>query len=106
MLDFSQVTRFEHRLRNASEVPFEDEWQDEWGPRTAAEVSASAPRRTGRLASSVRYAGDGDVEIGAPYWVYVERGTSHMPPQPFVRPTVNRILPRATADAGRRAVQI
>ena len=103
MMDFSQVTRFEHRLEQASRTDIEPQWADKWGPVAAKRVASAAPRRTGRLAASVFY-DDTEIHIGVDYWGYVEFGTSRTPPQPFVRPTVRHLSRPAAEDAGRMAV--
>jgi HK97 gp10 family phage protein len=61
------------------------------GDTAYADAKARAPRRTGHLISTVyvRYDNDGlGFELGATadYAPYVEDGTAHMAPQPFIRP--------------------
>lgn len=54
-------------------------------------ATTRAPRRTGRLAASIRVTRrpDGvDVRAGAPYAAFVEYGTRRMRAQPFMRPAV------------------
>ena len=80
------------------------ELQGKWGERTAEEMRRRAPRDTGRLADSIRQVEPGGIEIGAHYWVFVDRGTSRMPPQEFVRPSVNAQLPQIRKEALEAAV--
>ncbi len=55
-----------------------------------------APKRTGRLATSIAYHVDYashtlTISVGAPYGVFVEYGTRHMRPQPYLRPALNTV---------------
>ena len=55
-----------------------------------------APKRTGRLASSIGYAYNPSTHtiqflVGAPYGVFVEFGTRHSMPHPFMRPALNTV---------------
>jgi len=72
-----------------------------------AEAQALAPVDTGLLKSSVFAdvnasggAGRRTLVVGAnaPYAVYVELGTSRMAAQPFLRPTLDKIAPKLTAN--------
>ena len=64
----------------------------------AVEASRIAPRRTGRLAGSIRSYIVNDfrarVEAGAPYALFVELGTRRMAAQPYLRPALARIVNR------------
>ena len=60
----------------------------------ASDAARFAPVRTGRLRASIE---PGDVEgdsvkvwARAPYAGYVEQGTRHMAPQPYLRPALYR----------------
>jgi HK97 gp10 family phage protein len=101
MIDASQVTRFAARL-NSPVV--EEPWKAEWSRKVADEMRRNAPVDTGALRDSIRETGDG-VEVGAPYGGFVEYGTSDTAPQPFVGPTVNRLVRPAAEDAGRRVIR-
>lgn len=101
MLDFSQVARFAARL---STPPPEEEWQDEWKGKLAAEMRALAPSRTGALRASIHTTKEG-VEVGVDYGAFVEYGTSDTAPQPFAGPSVNRLIRPATKDAGDRIIR-
>jgi HK97 gp10 family phage protein len=101
MLDFSQVLDFQRRLHSAADT---SKVEKEWKQDTARDLAKSInpPRHTGALAASVRATDDGVSMLD--YWQYPEYGTVNMAPRPFVRPAVNRQLPKAAAEAGRRAV--
>lgn len=66
-----------------------DELERRWGEDVAQEMRHRVPVRTGRLRDSIRQTEPGVVEVGADYGIFVDRGTSRMPPQEFVRPSVN-----------------
>lgn len=104
MLDFSEVDRFARRLDHASRSGFDNDWESDWSRETAEEMRARAPRRTGRLAASIQAQSEG-VSVGAPYAAFVEYGTARTAPQPYVRPSLNSIRPRAVRDAGDRAIR-
>lgn len=108
MIDASDVAEFAGRLNTASKLidTIETDWARDWGQVTANEMRASAPRLTGRLAASIHQVEPGGISIGADYWRFVERGTAHMPPQPFIAPSVNRVAPRAATDALTRASRL
>ena len=55
-----------------------------------------APKRTGRLATSISYHYDNSTHaisfiVGAPYGVFVEYGTRHSAPHPYLRPALNTV---------------
>jgi HK97 gp10 family phage protein len=54
------------------------------------------PKRTGRLHDSITYSLDENnytlsIVVGAPYGVFVEYGTRHMMPHPYIRPALNQL---------------
>lgn len=100
MLDFSQVTRFAARL--AAE-PREEEWRAEWSQKVADEMRSNVAVLTGHTRSTIRVTEDGVEAEGAS--VYLERGTAHMPPQPFAGPSVDRLIKPAAKDAGDRVIR-
>lgn len=51
----------------------------------AQDAQRDAPKDTGQMAASVQAEG-ADVTVGTDHWQFVEYGTRHMPPQPFMRP--------------------
>jgi HK97 gp10 family phage protein len=70
---------------------------DEMQQRAKVVVSIAeryAPKQTGRLATSIGFTYD-DASmtvtfiVGAPYGLFVEYGTRHMAPQPYLRPAIN-----------------
>lgn len=101
MLDFSQVENFERRLRTHFD-PVEDEWKTGQARELAATMRP--PVRSGRLLASISPRNDG-VAIGADYWKFVEYGTVHMGPQPFVRPAVRARTQPAVRDAGDQIIR-
>ena len=103
MLDFSELDAYAAHLAAASDLD-ENEWVDEWGGRTATAMQAYAPVRTGELRGSIRHS-RGQVTVGVDYWEYVDRGTAHMAPRPFVEPAVHDIEPEAVKDVERRAIE-
>lgn len=70
-----------------------DELERQWGERTVEEMRRRVPVRTGRLRESISQVEPGVVDVGVDYAVYVDRGTSRMPPQEFVRPSLNAVRP-------------
>lgn len=55
-----------------------------------------APKKTGRLATSISYQLDESnytltFLVGAPYGIFQEFGTRHIRPHPFLRPALNRV---------------
>ena len=66
-----------------------DALQERWGDTVAEEMRSRVPVRTGRLRDSIHQTEPGVVVVGADYGVYVDRGTSRMPPQEFTRPSIN-----------------
>lgn len=70
----------------------------------AEEARRLAPVRTGELRDGIHAAEapDGaDVVSEAPHSVFVEYGTMHMSPQPFLRPAVYRVAAGWGARRGR-----
>jgi len=69
-------------------------------PNTAAaamlarQAASSAPRRTGRLAGSIRTRADAtgaSVDVAAPYGRFVEYGTRYMRAQPYLYPASGQV---------------
>jgi HK97 gp10 family phage protein len=102
MIDATEVTEFALRLGVPVEV-IEEPWRDEWSEKVATDMRSLAPVDTGTLRDSITVTADG-VEVLADYGIYVERGTSDTPPQPFVLPAVNQNAEPAAADLGRRVI--
>lgn len=65
--------------------------------RTVVQIAERyAPKRTGRLATSISFAYDNVTHsisfiVGAPYGVFVEYGTRHSMPHPYLRPALNQV---------------
>lgn len=77
------------------------------GVAAKREVAARAPRRTGKLAKSVRYklveTPDGwvaSVNFGRFYGRFYEFGTSKTPARPFLRPGVRAAITRFNGRIG------
>lgn len=106
--DFSQLHTFERRLALASQIVEQEAetFQQTWGEELADEMQMMAPVLTGTLRDSIDQVEPGGIAIGAPYWRFVEYGTSRMPPQPFVGPAARRVLAPAAKDAEERAVRL
>ncbi len=66
--------------------------------RLVVQIAEShAPKRTGRLATSIGFDwNDANLEVvftvGAPYGIFVEYGTRHMIPHPYLRPALNMVF--------------
>jgi HK97 gp10 family phage protein len=69
----------------------------------ARQAKAGAPRRSGRLASSIRAYANGRVwnvvasaknRPGGYYGIAVEYGTTRMAAQPFMQPAIESVAPR------------
>lgn len=104
MIDFSDVINFERKLNDASDTDnIERGWKKETSKTLAETMSASAPRRTGQLANSIRGTEEGVSMVD--YYRFVEYGTVHMSPQPFIRPALRRETPRAVEDLGTRTLR-
>ena len=80
------------------------ELEREWGEDVAGEMRRNAPVDTGRMRDSISQTAPGVVEVGVDYAVYVDRGTSRMPPQEFVRPSLNAVRPRVEREGLEAAV--
>lgn len=108
MIDFTDLTRFEARVDlAATRIDVEAEiWARHWGDRTVEAMQETVAKRTRRLERSIRQTAAGQIEIGEDYWVFLERGTSTMAPQPFVGPAVRRVSRPATEEAGNRALRL
>lgn len=106
--DFSQLYALERRLDSAAmKVQDEaEEWQEKWGEELADEMRVMAPVLTGTLRDSIDHIEAGGIAIDAPYWRFVEYGTSRMAPRPFINPAMRRIKAPAEKDAAERGVQL
>lgn len=102
----STPDQFAARLnRVAAQIePRADVLEDRWGDDVAEEMRARVPVRTGRLRDSIQQTAPGVITVGVDYGVYVDRGTSRMPPQEFVRPAVNARRERIVRDGLDEAV--
>jgi HK97 gp10 family phage protein len=99
------LSRLQSNLRNAAGRVVASEASD-----IAADARNRAPRRTGRLAQSIRTevrGTRGRVTADVPYVVPVEYGTSRQAAQPFMRPAAlaaeRRFPSRARSTLGRVA---
>lgn len=76
----------------------------------AADARARVPVRTGYLKSSIvpvviEAGHSAEVQVGAPYGIYVEYGTYKMAAQPYLSPAVAAHQNDFFADCGRGAVK-
>jgi HK97 gp10 family phage protein len=107
-INTAQVDRFARRLQTASNTIENeaDRVEQEWGENLASEMRSQAPVMTGELRRSIEQVEPGGIAIRAPYWRFLEYGTSRMSPQPFIRPAMKRITPPAKKDAAERAKRL
>lgn len=108
-IDASQVDNFARRLALASQLIEEegDDFADEWGQKWVDEMVGIVAVDTGTLRDAIDQVEPGGITMGrAFYWRFLERGTSKMSPQPFVRPAMQRIRKPAREDAGNRVVRL
>jgi HK97 gp10 family phage protein len=107
-INTAQVDAFERRLRAAAQSVENEgrEWQQEWGEELADEMQVMAPVDTGRLRDSIDQVEPGGIAISAPYWRFVEYGTSRMAPRPFIGPAIRRIKEPAEKDAAKRGISL
>jgi HK97 gp10 family phage protein len=98
---------FAARLRRVAEQAERraEELEQRWGDFVEQEMRHRVPVRTGKLRDSIRQVRPGVVEVGADYGIYVDRGTAHMPPQEFVRPSVNQLRKEEIDDAVKEVVR-
>jgi HK97 gp10 family phage protein len=67
--------------------------------QVVAIAESLAPKRTGRLATSIGYTwDDADLTVvftvGAGYGIFQEYGTRNIPPHPYLRPAINYVFSR------------
>jgi hypothetical protein len=111
-INASQIDGFARRLQLASELIDEEgaEFEDLWGERWAEEMRdtvAVGPGDPVHIRDEIRQVEPGGITFGrAFWWRFLERGTSKMAPQPFIRPAMQRIRTPARKDAGERAVRL
>lgn len=75
-----------------------DKLRQEWGQDIADEMRQRVPVLTGTGRSSIRQTRPGEITMIF-YLRYVDRGTSKMPPQEFVRPSTQAVQPRIASEA-------
>jgi HK97 gp10 family phage protein len=64
-------------------------------------------QRYGHLRDNIEQVEPGGISFGDSYWWrFLERGTSRMAPQPFIKPARNKIRTAARKDIAERAVDI
>lgn len=116
-IDFTEVENYAAHLNALAVQAVDATWgpfKKYWIKEITDEIAANAPRSTtDRSPMSQRYgplhsafrAGQFGVSAGdAFYWRFVEYGTVHRPPHPFIRPVLKRLKPQMRRDAAERAV--
>lgn len=107
-LDASDVIRLESRLRDAArEIDVRSaDWEDKWGEAWADGMRAEIAVETGRTRAAI-VADGGEITFGdrADIVNFLEHGTVHMAPRPFIRPALRRIQAAAMRDAGDQAIR-
>lgn len=111
-LDFDEVIAFQQKLAltaNLTDQMAED-WQTEHGERWMLEMIQSVavgPGDPTHLYQEIDQLEPGGITMGDAYWWrFLEYGTVHMSPQPFIKPAMKRIRTPARKDAIARAVDL
>lgn len=106
-VDASQVDAFARRLNSAAHKIDEeaDQFEQHWGGEWVDEMRATVRVDTGTLRDSIQQDEPGEISMEG-YAGFLERGTAHMSPKPFIRPAMKRIQKPAREDAGTRAVKL
>lgn len=117
-VDTSQIENFERRLYAAAkELEKEGEaWKERHGEKWADEMRdrvaySDGENRTtqqyGHLRDNIEQVEPGGITFGDSYWwLFLERGTSRMAPQPFIKPAMKKIRTPARKDIAERAIDI
>ena len=118
-VDASQVEAFADRLALAARVVEQeaDDFQTEWGNEWVREMKSRVPvsttdrspgsRRYGHLRDNIQQIEPGGITFGdAFWWVFLERGTTRMSAQPFIKPSMKKIRTPARKDAAQRAIDL
>lgn len=106
-IDASQVTAFERRLQAAARAIEQeaDRFEEKWGDKLVDHMRAGVAVLTGRGRASIQQVAPGEIDMEG-YLRFVEHGTAHQAPEPFIRPAMQRIRKPAAEDAGDRAVRL
>jgi HK97 gp10 family phage protein len=68
---------------------------------------AVGPGEPVHLRDEIRQVEPGGITMGDAYWWrFLEHGTVHMSPQPFIKPAMKRIRTPARKDAVQRAIDL
>jgi HK97 gp10 family phage protein len=117
-IDTSQIENFERRLHAAGKrieiagVAWKQEHGENWAEEMRFRVAYSdgsnqQTQRYGHLRDNIEQVEPGGITMGDSYWWwFLERGTSRMAPQPFVKPAMKKIRTPARKDIAERAVAI
>ena len=118
-VDVSDLIDFENRLATAARIvereaeDFQTEWGNEWVREMKSRVPVSTTdrspgsRRYGHLRDNIQQIEPGGITFGdAFWWVFLERGTTRMSAQPFIKPAMKKIRTPARKDAGERAIDL
>ncbi len=110
--DFSDVIAFQQKLAITAQLAdkMAEDWQDEHGEKWATEMRSSVPVDPGdpvHLRDEIDQVEPGGISMGqAFWWRFLEYGTVHMAPQPFIKPAMKRIRTPARKDAVNRAMRL
>ena len=118
-IDASAIDDFQRKVNRAVRDiekmadEWEEDWGDEWVDEMKSTVAVSSGDRSpgsekyGHLRDNIRQIEPGGITMGDAYWWwFLERGTSRMAAQPFVKPSMKKIRTPARKDAGARAIDL
>lgn len=111
-LNFSQVIAFEKKLALTASLvdKMAEDWQGEHGENWMVEMVQTVPVGPGdpvHLYEEIDQVEPGGITFGdAFWWRFLEYGTVHMAPQPFIKPAMKRIRTPARKDAAERAMRL
>lgn len=118
-IDATAIDDFQRKVNRAVRdiEKMADEWEQDWGTVWVDEMKATVAvssgdrspgsSRYGHLRDNIRQVEPGGITMGNAYWWwFLERGTTRMSAQPFVKPAMKKIRTPAKKDAGVRAVDL
>jgi HK97 gp10 family phage protein len=111
-LDFTEVVAFEKKLALTASLAdrMAEDWEQEHGEKWMLEMIHTVPVGPGdpvHLYQEIDHVEPGKITMGQAYWWrFLEYGTVHMGPQPFIKPAMKRIRTPARKDAAERAREL